>query len=281
MSDADQVRQRIIKDWSAAAHGWRQWEPHIIAFSWPMTHRITDALELSPGDRVLDVGCGIGDPAVAIAHKIGPTGRVTAIDPAREMVESAAARAKSLGLANIEFKVSTVEDFDAPPQAFDAICGRWSFIFCTDVAAVLRRVRGWLKPGGRFAMSTWTPQKGSPGFAAVNAALNRQVRLPPLDSTKPCMLQLSDPGQLEAALRTAGFKAIRVEPVPLATVVRNGREYWDMTYQMGSSLRSVYDGLTAPQRESIAAEVASAVEQFRGGDVLRIPALAQIGWARV
>ncbi len=280
MSDADPVRQRIIKDWSAAAHGWRQWEPHIIAFTWPMTHRIADALELSPGDRVLDVGCGIGDPSIAIAHKIGPTGRVTAIDPAAEMVESAAARAKSLGLANIDFKVSTVEDFDAPPQGFDAVCGRWSFIFCTDVVAVLRRVRGWLKPGGRFAMSTWTPQKGSPGFAAVNAALNRQVQLPPLDSTKPCMLQLSDPGQLEKALATAGFKNIRVEPVPLATVVRNGREYWDMTYQMGSSLRTVYDSLTPAQRDAVSKEVVSAVEPFRAGDVLRIPALAQIGWAR-
>lgn len=279
MSDADALRQRIIKDWSAAASGWRQWEPHIIAFSWPMTHRIVDALGLAHGDSVLDVGCGIGDPAVAIAHKIGPSGRVTAIDPAAEMVEAASARAKSLSLANIDFKVSTIEDFDAPPQSFDAICGRWSFIFCTDVVAVLRRVRAWLKPGGRFAMSTWTPQKNSPGFAAVNAALNRQVQLPPLDSTKPCMLQLSDPGQLEKALAAAGFTNIRVEPVPLSFVARNGREYWEMTYQMGSSLRTVYDGLTSAQREAIAAEVASAVEQFRTNDVLRIPALAQIGWA--
>ncbi len=280
MNDADALRQRIIKDWSAAAPGWRRWEAHIVAFSWPMTLRLVDALELSPGDRVLDVGCGIGDPAVALAQKIGPAGRVLAIDPAAEMIDTASSRAKSLALSNMDFKIAAVEEIDFPPASFDAICGRWSFIFCPDVVTVLRRVRAWLKPGGRFAMSTWTPQKGSPGFAAVNVALNRQVQLPPLDSTKPCMLQLSDPGQLEEALAAAGFSNIRVEPVPLAFVARSGREYWEMTYQMGSSLRSVYDGLTAAQREAIAAEVASAVEQFRCGDVLRIPAVAQIGWAR-
>ncbi|HKQ48983.1 MAG TPA: class I SAM-dependent methyltransferase [Phycisphaerae bacterium] len=280
MSDADALRQRIINDWSAATAGWRKWEPHIVAFSWPMTLRLVDALELSPGDCVLDVGCGIGDPAVAIAQKVGPTGRVTAIDPAAEMVETASARATSLGLTNIGFKVVGVEDFEAAPHSFDAACGRWSFIFCPDVVNVLRRVRTWLKPGGRFAMSTWTPQKGSPGFAAVNAALNRQVQLPPLDSTKPCMLQLSDPGQLEAALAAAGFEGIHVEPVPLATVVRDGREYWEMTYEMGSSLRTVYDSLTPAQRDAVAAEVIAAVEPFRRDKVLRIPALAQIGWAR-
>jgi hypothetical protein len=94
------------------------------------------------------------------------------------------------------------------------------------------------------------------------------------------MLQLSDPGQLEQALTAAGFHDIHVEPVQLATVVRDGREYWEMTYEMGSSLRSVYDGLTPSQRDAVAAEVIAAVEQFRFGDVLRIPALAQIGWAQ-
>ena len=280
MSDADTLRQRIINDWSAAASGWRRWEPHIVAFSWPMTLRLVDALVLAPGDRVLDVGCGIGDPAIAIAQKVGPTGRVIAIDPVAEMVETAAERARSLTLSNLDVRVWSIEDFEAAPHSYDAVCGRWSFIFCPDVVNVLHRVHGWLKPGGRFAMSTWTPQKGSPGFAAVNTALNRQVQLPPLDSTKPCMLQLSDPGQLEAALAAAGFRDIYVEPVPLATVVRDGREYWEMTYEMGSSLRTVYDSLTPQQRDAVAAEVIAAVEPFRRGEVLRIPALAQIGWAK-
>lgn len=280
MSEADALRQRIIKDWSAAAPGWRSWEPHIVAFSLPMTLRIVDVLALSPGDCVLDVGCGIGDPAIAVAQKVGPTGRVIAIDPVAEMVETAAARARSLTLTNLDVRVWSIEDFEAAPHSFDAICGRWSFIFCPNVVEVLRRVRAWLKPGGRFAMSTWTPQKGSPGFAAVNAALNRQAQLPPLDSKKPCMLQLSEPGELEAALTSAGFTDVHVEPVPLAFVARSGREYWEMTCQMGSSLRTVYDSLTPRQREAVAAEVEAAVEPYRTGDVLRIPALAQIGWGK-
>ena len=53
-----------------------------------------------------------------------------------------------------------------------------------------------------------------------------------------------------------------------------------MTYEMGSSLRTVYDSLTPQQRDAVAAEVIAAVEPFRRGEVLRIPALAQIGWAK-
>lgn len=274
----DDTRQRIIHEWSRAASGWRHWEAHIIAFSWPVTHRIVHAMNLAPGHRVLDVGCGIGDPAIAVADRVGPEGRVIAVDPAAEMVDTARARAAGFGLANIDFRVCPAEDVELPPGSLDAVCGRWSFIFCTDVVAVLRRMRGLLKPGGRLAMSTWTPMENSPGFRLINAALNRQVELPPLDATKPGMVQLSAPGQLEAALVAAGFRDVRTVPVRLSTFVRDGDEYWRMMYEMGGSLRSVLDGLTDAQRAAVRAEVMAGVEPFRSGDVLRIPSVAQVGW---
>lgn len=279
MAGTQSTRERIVSDWTAAAGGWRRWEAHNIAYSWPVTHRIVDALNLSPGQTSLDVGCGIGDPVIAIAEKIGPTGRVIAIDPVAEMVETARARAAGFGLTNIEFHTCPIEELSVADGSLDAASGRWSFIFCEDVVAALKKVRAWLKPGGRFAMATWTPQENSPGFKIINTALNRQVNLPPLDSTKPGMSQLSDPGQLAKALEAAGFKSIRVEPVRLSIFAKSGTEFWDMMSQMGGSLRKVYDGLTEAQRKTVAEEVVSNVEQFRSADVLRIPALAQVGSA--
>lgn len=275
----DNTRQRIIHEWSRAAPGWRHWEAHIIAFSWPVTHRIVHAMNLAPGHRVLDVGCGIGDPAIAVADRVGPAGRVLAVDPAAEMVETARARAEGFGLANIDFQVCAAEEVEVPPGSLDAVCGRWSFIFCADVAAVLARMRGFLRPGGRLAMSTWTPMENSPGFKIINTALTRQVDLPPMDPTRPGMAQLSAPGQLEAALKAAGFGRVGVEPVPLSTFARDGEEYWRMMCEMSCSLRPVLQGLTDSQREAVRRDVLAGVESFRRGDVLRIPAMAQVGWA--
>lgn len=279
MAQPQSTLERIVSDWTAAAGGWRRWEAHNIAYSWPVTHRIVDALNLSPGQSALDVGCGIGDPVIAIAEKIGETGRVIAIDPVAEMVETARARAAGFGLTNIEFHTCPIEELTLADGSLDAASGRWSFIFCEDVVAALRSVRAWLKPGGRFAMATWTPQENSPGFKIINTALNRQVNLPPLDATKPCMAQLSEPGQLEGALSAAGFKDIRVQPVRLSIFATSGAEFWEMMSQMGGSLRKVYNGLKDDQRAAVAEEVIAGVEQFRSADVLRIPALAQVGSA--
>jgi SAM-dependent methyltransferase len=239
---------------------------------------MVEALRLSSGDRVLDVGCGIGDPALALAMKVGPRGRVLAIDPVAEMIETAKERAASLGLENIEFEVCPVEGFDAAARSFDAVCGRWSFIFCNEVVDVFRRVRGWLRPNGRLATSTWTPLENCPGFRAINAAVNRQVALPPPDPAKPGMLGLSDPGQLAEALGAAGFQGVEVERVRLSIFARGGGEFWELMSQMGCSLNKVLGGLTPEQREVVQEEVVRAVEQFRSGDVLRIPALAQVGY---
>jgi ubiquinone/menaquinone biosynthesis C-methylase UbiE len=272
-----ELQRRILDDWTAAAAGWREWEPHIVAFTWPMTLAMLEALDLRPGQRALDVGCGIGDPALAMARPVGPRGRVLALDPTPEMLATARDRAAALGLDNIDFRRALVEEVDFEPASFDAIAGRWSFIFCVDVAAQLARARAWLRPGGRMAVATWTPQQFSPGFEAINTALNRVASLPPLDATKPGRLRLSDPGQLEAALAAAGLRDVSVFPVQLSIFARDGDEFWRLTSQMGGSLHAVIRGLRPDQREAVRTEVVAAVEKFRAAGGLRIPAQAQLG----
>jgi ubiquinone/menaquinone biosynthesis C-methylase UbiE len=63
--------------------------------------KLINALRLTPGMRVLDVGAGIGRVAIPIAEKVGPTGEVVALDVQQEMLDRLNKRAADSGITNI------------------------------------------------------------------------------------------------------------------------------------------------------------------------------------
>src|SRR5439155_320508 len=55
------AKDMVRNEWQAVAGGWRRWEPMLQSFTWPMSLRMVTAAAIGPGQRVLDVGCGMGD----------------------------------------------------------------------------------------------------------------------------------------------------------------------------------------------------------------------------
>jgi len=101
-----------------------------------------DALAPKPGDRVLHVGCGLGYYSSLVAHCVGPTGRVVAIEIDEALVTEA--RANLTGLGGIE--VVRGDGSDTRGEAFDAILVN---------VGVTHPLDAWLealKPGGRLVL---------------------------------------------------------------------------------------------------------------------------------
>ena len=75
------------------AAAWREWFPVIERGAAPLSLRMIALASIGVGHRVLDIGTGIGEPAIATAHVVGPHGSVLAIDPDPEMIAIARERA--------------------------------------------------------------------------------------------------------------------------------------------------------------------------------------------
>jgi len=113
----------------------------------PMTRAFFTEAGVATGMRVLDVGSGAGDVAILAARLVGPGGSVVATDRSEKALAVARARAAQLGLANLSLRVGDPGEmsFDQP---FDAVVGRYVVMFQSDHAALLRKLRAHLAPGG-------------------------------------------------------------------------------------------------------------------------------------
>jgi ubiquinone/menaquinone biosynthesis C-methylase UbiE len=88
----------------------------------PLSERLLELAEVGPGDRVLDIATGIGEPAVTTARRVGPEGRVLATDIAPGMLEIGRERAAELGLDNVEFWEADAEALELPASGSTRSC---------------------------------------------------------------------------------------------------------------------------------------------------------------
>src|ERR1700757_4335091 len=88
-----------------------------------------ERLALCPGARVLDVGCGTGASALPAASRVGPTGKVIAVDLAKRLLEIAGKKAGSRNLDNVEFRFGDMEQLGYPDRHFDALICVFAIFF--------------------------------------------------------------------------------------------------------------------------------------------------------
>jgi hypothetical protein len=148
------------------------------------------------------------------------------------------------------------------------------------VPRVLERLRGALVPGGRIAVTAWAPPEGNPWFAVPQEAMARVRPVPPPDPGRPGVFHLSTDGALARALVAAGFQTVGQERVVLSQLARDGAEFWRMMTDTGGPLAAFIEALAPAEVGQVAADVAARLERYRAGDVLRIPAQAQLAWGR-
>jgi ubiquinone/menaquinone biosynthesis C-methylase UbiE len=109
---------------------------------------VVDALDVQPGDRVLEIGCGHGVAATFVCDRLDG-GRLTAIDRSPKMVEVAARRnADHVEAGRAEFLVAQLEDVDLGDRRFDKILAVRVGLFHTEPERARALAERWLAAGG-------------------------------------------------------------------------------------------------------------------------------------
>ncbi len=119
-------------------------------FEWPAFQRLLPA---SLHDmRVLDLGCGLG--YFAREARARGARNVVGVDISERMLDQARQRSGDPGIAYVR---AGLEEFAADAASFDLVVSSLALHYIADYPALVRRVAGWLAPGGRFAFSVEHP----------------------------------------------------------------------------------------------------------------------------
>lgn len=132
------------------------------------------ALQLPPGSRGLDAGCGIGLQALLLAEAVGPAGHVTGLDLSPQFLVHAREIAEKAGLSErISFQQGDVNRLPFDDGAFD---WAWSAncvgYHPAEPLPMLRELTRVVKPGGSVAILAWSSQQLLPGYPLLEARLN-------------------------------------------------------------------------------------------------------------
>jgi ubiquinone/menaquinone biosynthesis C-methylase UbiE len=124
----------------------------------PITERFFREAGIGPGQRVLDIGSGVGDVAMLTARLVGPSGEVVAIERDPRSIAMARARVTEAGFHNVGFSESDVDQIPYG-KPFDAAVGRFILMYLPDPVAALRSISQLVRPGGIcvFQEPCWVP----------------------------------------------------------------------------------------------------------------------------
>jgi SAM-dependent methyltransferase len=156
---------------------------------------------LRPGDIVLDLGAGGGFDAFLAAQEVGAEGRVIGVDMTPDMVTKARNNAARARYTTVEFRLGEIEHLPVADNTADVIISNCVINLSPDKPQVFREAFRALKPGGRLAISDTVAT----------------AELPPEMKTDPklhsgCMAGASMIDDLEAMIRAAGFRDVRISP---------------------------------------------------------------------
>lgn len=263
----------LLREWSESATAWREHSATVRTMFAPVTAALIESARISPGQSVLDVAGGPGEPSLTIAEMVGPIGTVTYTDAVAEMVAAAEAEGKRRGLSNISFQQSVAESLPFADDSFDATVSRLGVMLFSDPAAALREMLRVTKPGGALCFVVWGENARNPFTSCVTKVISRYVDSPAEDPDAPGAFRFAEGGKLARLLTEAGATDVQERELDFHIAAPiSVEQFWEMRSTMSGTLRDKLATLSPEKARQVSLDVQDAVREFFPNNQMNFPA---------
>lgn len=264
--DAAKYKNAQREQWNRDGAAWRRWNPMLDRWYGEATRQMLDLARIQPGQRILDIAAGAGEPAVSAAERVGPGGYVLATDISEGIVELALQVARERGLEQVEARAMDGEKLDLPAESFDVVLCRLGLMYMPHPVTALREWRRALKGGGRVAVAVFSTPDRNPWGAVPASIIRQRAQLPPPIPGQPGPFSLGDPGALEDVFNSAGFANPEVCAVPALHRATSAAEYVRVAREAFGGFNAMMAHLSPQACEAVWNDIESSMRNFESGD---------------
>lgn len=168
------------------------------------TKDMVNAAQLKAGQKVLDIACGTGVLARAIATHTSPGGYVAAIDPNPGMLTVAREFRP-----DIDWREGMAENLPFLDRSFDAVLSQFGLMFFQDRAQSLREMLRVLKSPGRLVVAVWDSIENIPGYSTQLGLIERMAGQAAAEASRAPFI-LGNRDDLVALFQEAGATSVDV-----------------------------------------------------------------------
>ncbi len=264
MTDIADWQGGVGRNWAA------EWQRTDTSFC-ELTPQLLAAIAAEPGSRIVDIGCGAGEIAMAVAAA-RPDADVTGVDVSPDLVK--AARLRSAGTSNLKFHLadaSVWSDVEGPP---DLYISRHGVMFFTDPPAAFTHLAAHAAPRARLVFTCFRKQSENM-WAKLIADIVPKTESAPAQAYAPGPFAFADPDYVRRSL--AGWRDVAFTPVDFDYVAGTGRdavaEAMALFQRIGPAAYAIRT-LPSDERQAFEKRLLALVEAHHDGTRVAFPAAA-------
>jgi ubiquinone/menaquinone biosynthesis C-methylase UbiE len=265
--DTTQAKEAVRAWWTANAPKWDRWADNSMVAHQRINGVLIDAAAVTPGQTVLDLASGVGEPALSIAERLNDDGFVVATDLVPAMLTTTRRRAANEGREALGCCAADMEALPFADAVFDRVVCRLGIMFCPHPEHALAEAHRVLKPGGRAVFLVWGPLEENTIFKTLYATITGATGdLADGGDLTPFRYAATD--ALSATMRQAGFSGVAMREERIDAIVAPDSRFWQPAIEMtfGDHLAA----LTPEARALMDRTIEAAFDEYRDEDGYRM-----------
>ena len=266
---------RVVEDNAEATEAWNGplfdvWVKYRELTAEGLSAHGDNAIRLVPpaeGDRVLDLGCGLGDTTTRLAELVGAGGSAHGVDIAERMIATAIEEARDAGAENVTFAVQDVETQPFQKE-FDYAYSRMGTMFFANPVVALRNVATALVPGGVLNMVVWRRKLDNGIMHRAEGVVAAYLEEPEESDAPRCgpgPFSMANADTVTDVLLHAGFEDIQLTRQDLPYKIGNDLDQaveFNMAIGPAAEVLRLWGERIDEIRPTIAADLRSALADF-------------------